>query len=314
MVACPDREPSHLSDQACGAIGLGLGALFQLERAPCLRTVGFKTGNLAVTEIKATEPVLGVTSAVPCEDAYLLCLQVQDMLDHQIWENGRALKRCTLRSGCTTIRDLKRSQAALIDQPHHTLFFYLPRSAFDEVADDVGALPVGELSYEPALAIEDGVIKNLANCLRSALAVPEQANRPFVEHVLRATAAHVLSVYGGMAPRSKPAAGGLARWQERRAKEILRADLDGNTSLSTIALQCGLSVSQLSRGFKQSVGTSPHRWLIRQRVEAAKQHLADRRLPLREIALACGFADQSHLTRVFASHTGLTPAAWQRSS
>ena len=107
--------------------------------------------------------------------------------------------------------------------------------------------------------------------------------------------------------------GGLAGWQEKRAKEILIADLTGATSLTDIALDCRLSVSQFSRAFKQSTGVAPHCWLIQQRVEAAKHRLTNHSMSLVDIALDCGFADQSHLTRVFAQHTGVTPAAWRRS-
>jgi AraC family transcriptional regulator len=62
----------------------------------------------------------------------------------------------------------------------------------------------------------------------------------------------------------------------------------------------------------------PHRghgaanWLLKHRIEVAKEKLHDRRLSLSEVALACGFADQSHLTRVFTRTVGVNPGAWRR--
>jgi AraC-like DNA-binding protein len=60
------------------------------------------------------------------------------------------------------------------------------------------------------------------------------------------------------------------------------------------------------------MGVAPHRWLINRRVELAKDLLRDRETSLSEIALRCGFADQSHFTRVFTRWAGVSPGAWRR--
>jgi len=93
---------------------------------------------------------------------------------------------------------------------------------------------------------------------------------------------------------------------------MIDANLDGEVSLDALAKQCCSSSIHFSRAFRQSTGTSPHRWLLHQRVEKAKGLLRDRQSPLSEVALACGFADQSHLTRVFTRLSGAGPAAWRR--
>ena len=110
---------------------------------------------------------------------------------------------------------------------------------------------------------------------------------------------HVAQTYGGMRPVSRPARGGLAPWQERRAKEILSANLDGSVPLKEVARECRLSVSHFSRAFRRTMGVAPHNWLLTRRIEVAKEKLRDTGLSLSDVALACGFADQSHLTRVF---------------
>ena len=297
-----------------GAVGRRLGKIFHLEQAPSLVTTSFRAGNLALTEIKASSPATEVTAPVPVEDAYLLSILMKDMINFQTWEDGRALTRRNFTAGEAMLRDLKRSPAALIDQPLHHLLFHLPRRALDELAADVGATPIEEIPYQPDGPMSDAIVKSLAAALLPAFAVPEQASRLFLDHVLRAMGLHIATTYGGMKSRSKPIVGGLAGWQEKRATEIMVTDLSGNTPLADIAFACGLSVSQFTRAFKQTTGVAPHRWLIQYRVEIAKQHLADRSMRLTDVALACGFADQSHLTRVFAAHTGLTPAAWRRAS
>jgi AraC-like DNA-binding protein len=307
--ANPDNDGSNLGSSA--AVGERLGKLFHLETAPSFAVTGLRTGYFAVTDIRSDKPVFGVTDVVAAEDAYLLCILERDMIDHQVWENGRSFPRHTVRQGDFLLRDLKREQAATIDQPHHSTHFYFSRAALNEVAGDAGVPRIGELDYTPGIPIIDPVASNLAACFRPALVSPEQVNRLFLEHILFAMGGHVACTYGGMQNSVRSRSSGLAQWQERLAKEMMRADLSG-PSLAEIARHCGLSVGQFSRGFKQSTGAPPYRWLLQQRVEQAKRRLANSKESISSIALACGFSDQSHLTRVFARHVGVTPAAWRR--
>jgi AraC family transcriptional regulator len=145
-----------------------------------------------------------------------------------------------------------------------------------------------------------------------ALSHPDRVNQLFVEHILLGLGIHVARTYGDMRPLSPPVRGGLAAWQVRRAKEILSANLDGRVPLKEVARACGLSVSYFSCAFRRSMGAAPHKWLLELRVEVAKQKLREGRLSLRDVALACGFADQSHLTQVFTRSVGVSPGAWRR--
>jgi AraC-like DNA-binding protein len=60
------------------------------------------------------------------------------------------------------------------------------------------------------------------------------------------------------------------------------------------------------------MGVAPHQWLIGKRIERARELLLLGRLDLAEIAIACGFVDQSHFTRVFARHEGCAPGRWRK--
>jgi AraC-like DNA-binding protein len=106
--------------------------------------------------------------------------------------------------------------------------------------------------------------------------------------------------------------GGLAPWQKRRVVELFHQHLDGEIKLVTLADECGLSVSHFARSFRRSFGTSPHRYLILQRLEIAKALLSGTCSPLVEVAAQTGFSDQSALTRAFASVIGISPAKWRR--
>jgi AraC family transcriptional regulator len=105
---------------------------------------------------------------------------------------------------------------------------------------------------------------------------------------------------------------GLAPWQLRRAQEMFRSDLSANLSLNNVAQACKLSVSHFARAFKASTGIPPHQWVMAARIEMARGLLNSSPTPLVEVAGMCGFADQSHFSRVFARMMGTSPGAWRR--
>ena len=93
---------------------------------------------------------------------------------------------------------------------------------------------------------------------------------------------------------------------------MLVSRLDEPISLAELARACKLSPSHFARAFRQTTGQPPHRWLMEQRIEKAKQLLVDSTLSLAQIAWTCGFADQSHFTRVFAQLVQSSPGQWRR--
>src|SRR5688572_15221050 len=112
-------------------------------------------------------------------------------------------------------------------------------------------------------------------------------------------------------PLRKASAGGLAGWQRDLAVRCLLGNLTGEIPVAALAGSCGLSRSHFTRAFRISMGTPPHRWLVRARVRRAADLLEGTDDSIAEIALACGFCDQSHLTRIFHAAVGVSPAAWR---
>jgi AraC-like DNA-binding protein len=106
--------------------------------------------------------------------------------------------------------------------------------------------------------------------------------------------------------------GGLSPGARRRVCEHIESHLQGNIALRELAAQARLSVFHFAHAFRESLGVSPHRYLLQQRVKRAEQLLADTELPLASIATAVGFADQSHLARHFSRLLGTTPSAFRR--
>ncbi|MGC2082808.1 MAG: AraC family transcriptional regulator [Bradyrhizobium sp.] len=129
--------------------------------------------------------------------------------------------------------------------------------------------------------------------------------------VARSHAAEV-AAYGTVRVSVRPRRGGLAPWQQRRAEDMLRAGVVGGVRLAEVARRCHLSLSQFGRTFKKTTGLTPHRWLVKLRLERAQDLMLWTTLPLAEIALDCGFSEQSHFTRTFTRLVGTSPGEWRR--
>jgi AraC-like DNA-binding protein len=295
-----------------GAYGERLAEVFGVDIAPAFATKVFRKTLIAVTEIIGA-PNHKMSAPIPREDAYLVSVSLRDYPDYEYFEDGVAAPRTWMRAWSTQINDLRRSPTFLMTRPFHAITYYLPRAALDAIADDAGAPRIGEFDYQHGATFDDSVVRALTSTLAPAFEHPEQANRLFIDHVTSAVGAHAARVYGGMKVPSSPARGGLAPWQERRAKEMLCASLNGEISLQEIAQECGLSTNYFSRAFRRSTGKAPHQWLVQHRVDVARGLLSDPRLSLVDVALASGFADQSHFTTTFSRTVGVSPGAWRRS-
>jgi len=108
--------------------------------------------------------------------------------------------------------------------------------------------------------------------------------------------------------------GGLAVWQAKRTVAYIEANLGSKLAIGEMADLVALSKCYFSRAFKLTLGTSPMAYLGVRRVERAKLMMASTGQPLADIALACGFADQSHLSRYFRRIVGVSPSLWRRVS
>ncbi len=129
---------------------------------------------------------------------------------------------------------------------------------------------------------------------------------PFeAEEELLRMLAHLLARHG-----SRPIAASNPPASVTRALRHLNEAPELPVTLAELAASSGVSRFQLLRGFAHAVGTTPHAYLIQQRVRLARRLLAAGRRPA-EAAAEAGFADQSHLTRAFRRQFGVTPARYR---
>lgn len=295
------------------AYGQSLGKRVGAEVLATLGLDLFQKSNIAVTRVAWESRRDSLYSSMPLDEAFMVCLELRDLPTHPYWVDGKLTPFAPMKGGDFTILDLRQHHASELISALDCMAAYLPYSALQAFAVEHEVPQVNELRIPPALAIDDPIVRALLSSLLPALGKPREANRLFLDHVALALVAHMTGTYGSASSgKRRIAHGGLAAWQERRAKDALLAGIGGNIRLAELAALCGLSRSHFARAFKQSTGLPPHRWLLARRVERAQDLLLNSSLPLDRVAASCGFVDQSHLSRVFSKHVGQSPSAWRR--
>jgi AraC-like DNA-binding protein len=112
-------------------------------------------------------------------------------------------------------------------------------------------------------------------------------------------------------PSAARARRGLSQGALQRIEEHIAANLDTALDIDELAAIVRMSSSHFTRSFHKSVGLTPHRYVIQNRVMRARELLATTNLPLTEIALTTGFSDQSHFSRRFQEIVGVPPGAFR---
>ncbi|WP_158746929.1 AraC family transcriptional regulator [Acidisphaera sp. L21] len=240
-------------------------------------------------------------------------LHLRELSDHRLWLNGRAQPVAKCSPGTVSIYDVQQELAVSITDPLDVVRIFIPRTALVEIGRESGVRQVTGFNFRHGDATDDPVISSLVSSLLPSVGAPEAAFGLFVDHVMLALLTYVGRAYGAVDYTRRAARGKLAPWQERRAKEMLEADLNSNLRTAALAEACGLSPSHFARAFRQSTGLPPHRWLLNRRVDRAKELMLTTGMSLPDLAAACGFSDQSHLSRVFERVVGVPPGAWRRS-
>jgi AraC family transcriptional regulator len=250
----------------------------------------------------------------PAEDAYVVHVLLRDTTDTRLLINGHEVCVPFAARGAVFMFHVGTDPIASMQAPFDGVRFSISKAGLDRMAEDRGLERPSGLR-RPDFGTVDVVLFHLASSLLPLFeAIPDQmpANQMVLDHIALAVHAHLVQTYGGTAPAGNVQQGGLAPWQIRRAKAYIDAHLAQTPSLQDLARECQISASHFARAFRTSVGRPPHRYLLERRVEAAKTSLAEQTSSLRDIAIDCGFSDQSHLSRVFAKLTGETPGAWRR--
>lgn len=267
----------------------------------------FSVARVAVT--KARPEPIRKTSTVP---AMLVAVALGPALpgDVRVELDGKVVRARNAKAFRSAVVDLAAEPALCSSSGFDQVHFNLRRTVLDELASDLGFDRVGE--FRLAIGQDDLVLAQVAKSVLPVVDGAAASTSVALDHLELILGAHLVQRYAGLRRRRAITRSGLAAWQRRRATELLRENLEGNVRLADVAAACDLSSSHFSRAFRASFGVSPHRWLTQRRIDCAKQLLEATAVPLADVAVRSGFADQSTFTRVFHRLVGVPPGHWRR--
>lgn len=197
-----------------------------------------------------------------------------------------------------------------VEGSYDMLRVYLPRRRMISVAESMARRPDVRLR-PPKPGFDDYIITNLLNIANFAFDNPEQASQLLIDEVSVLLMSHLIHNYSNVSPIERRR-GGLASWQERIAKEILFGRICDPPTIDELRRACGVSARHFIRAFRQSIGRTPHQWLMQERALIAKNLLEHSDRTLAEISATCGYANPSHLCRAFQSCFGQSPSNARR--
>ena len=218
-----------------------------------------------------------------------------------------ALRRTTFSAGemglCTPHSEQWIGTA---DMEH--LIVSISDAALVAACDGVG----GSVELHPRWKMTDARLSSLLAAVNSERIAGFPSGHLFLDSVEQALAAALVN---GYAVRHRPVRtyqGGLSPARLRRVKEFVHAQMEDELSLRELAQSVGLSTAHFSEMFRKSTGETPHQFVLRLRVERAKEMLRSAESRVLDVAIACGFKTQQHFARVFRQLCGSTPTEYRR--
>ena len=188
---------------------------------------------------------------------------------------------------------------------------YLTQAELAQTCREMYEREVAEVELLDEVKADDPDIHRIAMLLAREAARGGPGSRLLVESLACQLGVYILRKHGHVLFREPDGTAGLSSAQERAVRDYVHEHLQDNLSVGDLAGLVDLNRFQFARRFKQSTGTTPHVHVMDERVARAKTLLRRTGIPLAEVAHQCGFADQSHMNRVFGGRVGTTPGQYR---
>jgi AraC family transcriptional regulator len=153
----------------------------------------------------------------------------------------------------------------------------------------------------------DTLIQSILLTLKEEADVGGMGSCLLIDSLKTALAVHLLRNYCVTRPKLFSDSHGLSQTTLTSVKEYINHHLHQDLRLDEMAAIAQLSPYHFLQLFKQSMGITPHQYILQCRLHQAKNLLQHSSLSIAEIAIRTGFCDQSHLTRYFKRIMGVTP-------
>ena len=168
-----------------------------------------------------------------------------------------------------------------------------------------------EIELIPQWQLQDPLIQHMGLALKAELEIGSADSRLYADSMATVLCIQLLRRYSSKKPQISNFTDGLPKYKLKNAIAYIHENLDESLTLAQLSQIVQMSPHYFATLFKQSTGLSPHQYIIKCRIDLAKQLLARQNLTLVEICQQVGFQNQSHFTRVFHQYTATTPKAFR---
>lgn len=184
---------------------------------------------------------------------------------------------------------------------------FMLKTASETFDNDIHAVELHDL-----LGIDDPVLNWINDQMVHEVAAGGPGGRLCYDALSLQASVHILRKYASVQFKMPSAHGSFRPTHARLIEDYIAQNISRNITLDELAALCRCTPVQFARKFNAHYRMRPHAFVMKQKVEQACQHLRKGNLALKEVALASGFSDQSHLNRVFRQQLDCTPAEYRR--
>lgn len=193
----------------------------------------------------------------------------------------------------------------------HYLQIHITSRFIQNVAREALTINPDRLELLSEFKTRDPQIEAIGRMFLIELQQENLGGRLYIESLANILAIHLIRQYAITKVQLPTYEGGLSQRQLLHILDYIHEHLDRDIKLADLADRLGISQFHFSDLFKQSLGITPHQYLLQQRVERAKQLLKEGDRSIIDIAFLCGFNSHSHLSKQFRQLTGMTPKAYR---
>ncbi len=191
------------------------------------------------------------------------------------------------------------------------LSIYLPPALLERTAVESCLQVPRTIELVDRFAIRDPFLEQLAYTFKTELKCITSVDRLYLESLQTVLAGYLLRHHCSVKIASESISGGLPKSTLHQVVDYIQNNLEQDISLAELARVAHVSMHHFGKLFKQSMGVTPHQYVLKCRIEQARKLLANKQLSLAHISQVLGFSHQSHFINVFRRYTTLTPRQYR---
>lgn len=198
------------------------------------------------------------------------------------------------------------------DKPLKLAIAHLSSELVGRMAGETFDINPDRVEIKTALIAGDPLLQQLIFAIKHEVEDGNPCGSLYGETAAEMMAIHLLARHCVVNPKITNYKQGLSPPQLRKVFEYIEVNLDSDLSLQALSRLTGMSNYHFLRMFKRSTGLAPLQYIIRRRMEAAKELLMRTRLTVTEVALEVGYGNIGHFIHLFKRHFGVTPVVFRK--